>query len=67
MSWFGHTLLVIVQDVYLGADVVLPTDPAVAAKACGRIDPTVGRFIASRYTEETLPDLFAAAGVVPEA
>jgi hypothetical protein len=67
MSWFGHTFLVVVQDAYLGSDKPLPTDPAVVALACGRIDPAVGRFIASRYTKETLPDLFAAAGVIPEA
>jgi hypothetical protein len=66
MSWFGHTFLVVVQDVFFDVE-ELPTDVSAVAAACGKVDKAVGRYIATHYSEDTLPELFAAAGIVPEA
>ena len=57
MSWFGHTLLVVVQEV--GHD--RPGSVAELAARCAAVDPAVGSFVATRYTDETLPELYDTA------
>ena len=73
MSWFGHTFLVVIQDVCLTdpadpeSEPDLPKSVDELAKRCEPFDRQVANFVRARYTDETLPELLGWAGLVPEA
>ncbi len=74
MSWFGHTFLVVVQDVCLvegpqstEPEIDTPSTVAELARRCEPVDRQVASFVRTRYTDETLPELYGWAGLVPEA
>lgn len=70
MSWFGHTFLVVVQEACLVADdegietVDCPNTVTELARRCARSDRQVASYVRERYTDETLPELYAFAGVL---
>lgn len=73
MSWFGNTLLPVVQDVCCDdpsdpeSEVDAPATVEELAKRCEPFDRQVASYIRARYTDSTLPELLSWAGVVPVA
>jgi len=60
MSWFGNTLLVVVQEV---ACEDTPTTVLELVTRCEAVDPQVARYLAAKYTDDTLPELYEWARV----
>ena len=73
MSWFGHTFLVVVQEACLVDDdegietVDCPKTVSELVARCARSDRQVANYIAHRYADADLPELYGFAGVLPEA
>ena len=60
MSWYGNTLMPVVQEVACDD---APTTVLELVSRCEAVDPQVARFVAAKYTDSTLPELYEWARV----
>lgn len=61
MSWYGNTLIPVVQDTFFDCE-SFPVDPNEVADQVS--DPQVAAYIRKAYTPETIGQLYETCGLV---
>ena len=63
MSWYGNTLIPVVQDCFFDCE-SFPACPDEVAAAVSKSDPKVGEYIRRTYTKATITNLYELCGLV---